>query len=132
MKCLTRWCRGKRDSGAKHCSKCRKRKQKRDNPFQYYYNISKQNAKRRGHYWSLTLSQYKDLWLADPAKWISKINGDRLWSIDRIDVTKGYQFDNVQIIEVWRNVTKWFEHDRFCIDVKYLPSPTSNDNNTPF
>lgn len=55
----------------------------------------------------ITPSQLKEIWFRDKAYNLKKP------SIDRIDNTKGYVFNNLQYIEHSDNVKKYWYHDRF-------------------
>lgn len=110
MKCRTKYCRNESLKKRRICAKCKSRRYKKQHPMRYFYNASRNNARRRGHEFDMTFEEYKQLWKDHGKK---PGNG---WHIDRIDVRKGYTYDNCQILSGFLNVMKWFEEDRFMID----------------
>lgn len=120
----------------RYCSKCRQHRYKKNSPFKYYYQKLKCRAKERNKDFSLTLKQFKTLWLREPEKWKHKItsNGNSTWEMDRIKNHEGYHFDNIQIIEKQRNIQKYYDEDRhFHLDINYTPAPQPLfDDECPF
>ena len=57
---------------------------------------------RKNHEFTLTLEQAKELWYRD------KAHNFVLPSIDRIDNTKGYTFDNCRFLEYIENLSLYF------------------------
>lgn len=132
-KCSTPYCRNELKYNG-HCSTCRVRKYKKNNPFKYYYNKLKHRAKERGKPFNLCLEQFKLLWLCEPEKWESKqSDAETKWQMDRINNSKGYEFDNIQIITKKRNVHKYIKHDKFHVDVYWAPRQKQKvKENAPF
>lgn len=121
--CKTKYCRNDaapRKGGL--CHKCYQKKWKKNNPFKYYFNVAKQNAKNRGIPWKLSFEQWKRIWV-ESGHWEDKLkqasNDDITWTLDRQDVNRGYVPGNVQVMEKWRNVHKWIKEDRFNIEVAW-------------
>lgn len=110
------------------CHKCRSRKYKRNNPWRYYYNSHKQSARRRKIPWKLTFKQFRKIW-RDSGKFEAKVNGEG-WSMHRVDVNKGYEVENVEIIPVQLNVEIFWTHDRYQINFKWRER-WSQRNNQP-
>lgn len=125
-KCQTKYCRGTARKYRKKCPKCRSREYKRKHPMKYFYNVSRLNAKRRGHSFDLTFTEYVQLWKSE-----NKRPGNG-WHIDRIDPNKGYQSGNVQILSGYLNVMKWHENDKFMIDFKHIKVRESDESEAPF
>jgi hypothetical protein len=74
-------------------------------PFKYAYTSLKHNTKRRGHEFNLTLSEFiRFCRITSYLKYkgIRKNN----YTIDRIDETKGYTLDNMQVLSNSDNVKK--------------------------
>jgi hypothetical protein len=108
--CSFKYCRKKRQKRDPLCPKHRHRYNKENNPVSYTYNLLKSNAKRRGKVFELTLEQFKDFcnstgYIAGKGKQATSL------SIDRVDVTKGYTIDNLQILTLRENSVKRQEED---------------------
>lgn len=103
--CCARWC---IKPAAKKQILCHKHKQdqyKAKHLHQYYLSELKQRAKRRGKSCSLTLDQFKEF--CSRTGYLRKkgvMAGDS--HIDRIDPTRGYDHDNIQILTNLENLKK--------------------------
>lgn len=75
------------------------------NPLTYTYNSLKCNARRRGKPFDLTFIQFSKFCI-DSNYMKLKGKTKNQYSIDRIDPTKGYSIDNIQILTVSENSTK--------------------------
>jgi len=103
--CVAAYCSNKHLSNDRFCAKHRKQYQKIHNPVSYTFNYLKQNAKRRGKDFTLTLKQFKQF--CDETNYIElKGKAGDAMSIDRIDNTKGYSYDNIQMISLSDNSKK--------------------------
>jgi hypothetical protein len=91
------------------CSACKSRKYRQNNPLMATYHIKKYNAKIKGKEFNLTFEQFKKF--AIKSKYIKQkgIFRDSL-HIDRIDETKGYTIDNVQVLTNSQNIRKFLEY----------------------
>jgi hypothetical protein len=100
----------------KKCSKHRSRRYKASKPLRYYYNLARCRAKRRGIAFNLSFEFYEKL--VNDAGWDETKRGRSATdlSIDRIDATRGYEEDNVQVISIGENAAKgdtdtsWLKH----------------------
>lgn len=99
--CKTPGCRNNaRPSGAA-CHTC----QAHGNPARYAYRHLKANAKRRGKEFSLTLEQFTAF--AIETQYLDKRGKTATsYTIDRIDPTRGYHADNIQVLTNRENVQK--------------------------
>jgi len=99
-------------------------------PIEYAYQTSKHNAKRRGKAFELTLEQFKKFCVK--YKYLQKkgIYKDS-YSIDRIDETRGYTEDNIQIMKVGENKKKHLEYDWRTKSARVAIS-VSDDSDDPF
>lgn len=116
--CKTPYCGNK---AAKHrtvCHKCKSQKFKESKPFRYFYNLHKQKAKQRCVPWKLSFQQYKKVWL-ESGKWDEKLAGVGDWSMDRIDINRGYEIENVRIIPISLNVKVWHDTQRWRVDFRW-------------
>lgn len=103
-KCISKHCRKQAKDGSL-CYSCAKRKYKQNHPVKYAYNTLKQNAKRRGKVFELTFEQFQEFCIKYDyiqGKGVTKES----YSIDRIDNSKGYTIDNIQILSVSENSRK--------------------------
>ena len=104
-KCSTRWCRNDRVPGRSLCHKCKSRRTKQINPHLYTFNLLRCNAKRRGKPFTLTLEEFKSF--CDETGYMElKARNKNAMSIDRIDSSKGYSMDNIQIMRYGDNSSK--------------------------
>ncbi|OAB79731.1 hypothetical protein ULVI_03020 [Cochleicola gelatinilyticus] len=73
----------------------------------------KHNAKTRGKSFSITLDEFRQL-CKETGYIITKGFRGRAASIDRIDNSKGYSIDNIQIMSLRANVKKYHEVDKYA------------------
>lgn len=106
-KCLTPYCRSFSRGKNNYCYSCKQRKYKERHPFRYEYNVLKQNAKRRGHFFGLTFQEFKKFCL-ETSYLEKKGRTKRKFSIDRINVRSGYVLENIQLITVSANSKKMY------------------------
>lgn len=104
-KCATKYCRNTREKGCKICSKCRKRLYKERHPERYTFTYVKNNARRRGKEWTITIDEFIQFITQTGYLFGKGREKDKL-SIDRIDPLKGYHIDNIQILTVSENSSK--------------------------
>jgi len=81
------------------------RKWRENNPIRAAYLNLKNNAKRRGKEFLLTFEQFEKFAVNYTISYGKKRNKDT-WSIDRIDPTKGYSIDNIQLLTLQKNSEK--------------------------
>lgn len=106
QKCATKRCAKKTAKGAKHCSACRMRKYREQNPVKAAYDHLKYNAARRGHEFMLTIEQFK-AFCVETNYIMGKGRTKESYSIDRIDNDKGYTIDNIRVLTVSENSKKY-------------------------
>ncbi len=104
-KCITKHCRKRRISTGFYCASCVKRKYAERHPVKYAYAVLKNNAKRRGVYFDLTLEQFSQFcvkydYLSGRGKKSESL------SIDRIDNTQGYTLSNIRVLTLSENSAK--------------------------
>ena len=104
-KCSTKLCRRRKAKGRTICHTCIHEKQKITNPFGYWYQVLKANAKRRGKVFTLTLEQFKKFAI-DTDYLCGKGKSKHSLSIDREDNDKGYTEDNIRILTLSENSKK--------------------------
>lgn len=119
MKCIN--CNNEARKGRKLCNTCKSRKAKIDNPYFYYFNLLRCNAKRRRKEFSITLDQFKIF--CDKTNYLY-LKGKRSndYSIDRINIQKGYSIDNIRLVTVSENSR---------LNLGYLESWMIEDKNDP-
>ena len=104
-KCSTKRCRNIPADGRKFCSTCRSWKTRQNDKVKYAYQCLKGNAKRRGHFFDLTLEEFREFCVASQymvGKGITKNS----YTIDRIVETKGYTKGNIQVLTNSDNLKK--------------------------
>lgn len=115
VKCATRKCNNIASSG-RLCGKCKTAKYRKEHPERAAYLILKENAKRRNKYFDLTFEQFQEFVTRTGYMKKKGIFSDS-WHIDRIDESRGYTVDNLQVLTNAQNVRKylkysWDEHNR--------------------
>lgn len=103
--CKTKYCRNKARPKRKMCNTCDKKQWRAKYPMKACFQTLRQNARRRGKIFKLTFVQfekfcYRTNYLA------GKGRKKDSFSIDRIDNSKGYTVDNIQMIPKGINSSK--------------------------
>lgn len=106
--CVTKHCRKPGYRGS-YCHSCHKRRYKERHPERYAYQTLRNNARRRGHAFDLTLEQFvqfafKTGYMAGRGRYKESLH------IDRIDETGGYTIDNIQVLTNTENVRKYLSY----------------------
>ncbi len=108
-RCTAAGCRKPAGNGSL-CHAHAKRAYAARNPMRYAYNNLRGNARRRGKVFELTFEQFADF--AVKTDYINKRGtGSDSYTIDRIDPTKGYTADNIQVLTNAQNVRKYARID---------------------
>lgn len=102
LKCATKYCRNEAAPQRTICEKCKSRQLKERNPELYHYNIFRCNARRRGKEFSITFEEYKKFCRETNYLILKGKNAENA-SIDRIDDTRGYSYDNIRILTLAQN-----------------------------
>jgi len=105
MKCSTKYCRNERAPNRTICHKCRSRLFREKHPEIYFFNALRNNARRRGKEFTLTLGQFKQF-CKETGYLQGKGKQRNDMTIDRIDSSKGYSIDNIQILTLSDNSMK--------------------------
>lgn len=109
--CKTRRCKGKpRDlrthpNSHQHCGSCAKKLWRMRNPVSAAYDNLRASARKRKIPFTLTLSEWRDFIL--PTRYMDESGCERFrLHVDRLDVTRGYEKGNLQILTCSENVAK--------------------------
>jgi len=106
QKCITKWCRNDRaPSKGKYCYKCRSRIDKERIPITYTFNALRNNARRRRKEFTLTIEEFTQF-CQETGYMELKARHKTGMSIDRIDSSRGYSYDNIQIMNYSVNSSK--------------------------
>lgn len=118
MSCSTRYC--LRDTkGCKFCSTCRSRKTRAKNYILHlYYNI-KHRAKARGVVFNLSMG-YWFQFCNETSYHLLVGTGAEDMTVDRKDVLRGYEDDNIQMLTNRENIQKR-NADRKAVNAAYNP-----------
>lgn len=77
------------------------------------YAHLKSRAKRRDKEFTLTLIEF-EVWVKQHNLPLdARCGDDNEWTVDRIDVTKGYSIDNIQPMKMIDNVMKYHNEDKY-------------------
>lgn len=96
---------GRKPSTHRLCSKHAKLLCRLRDPAKILFHEMRGNAKRRGKEWSLTLEQFRQI--VSQQDYLDNRGCTRhCLHLDRIDNTRGYHIDNIQIITCGENVAK--------------------------
>lgn len=107
--CITKFCRKPKYKG-NYCHSCKKRRYKEKHPEKYAYIVLKNNARRRGKYFDLTFEQFLEFSVKSGYMAGKGIYKESL-HIDRIDESKGYTIDNIQVLSNIENVKKYLTYN---------------------
>lgn len=111
MKCETKYCKSVAKRGVL-CWSCAKKKYALANPVKYAYQVLKNNAKRRGHKFTITLQDFIRFCVKTKIL-LGRGRQKDCYSIDRIDESKGYEPGNIQVLSVGENRIKYSKHVRY-------------------
>lgn len=103
--CVAYRCGASTKGTERFCAKHRKRYQKENNPIMYVYGYLKQNARRRGKAFDLTLPEFGKF-CQETGYLDGRGKLKKSLTIDRIDPTKGYSIDNIQVLSLSDNSRK--------------------------
>lgn len=109
-KCDTKYCRGRKKTGRRICSKCVMRAWRSKNPVKAMFAALKHNAKRRGKQFDLTIEQWTEFVTQHNMLDNRGKNGWSL-SVDRIDQERGYAVDNIRPLTLSENSIRGTNHD---------------------
>lgn len=103
--CCAYRCPNRRGSRDRFCSKHRHRYNKIMRPVAYAYHNLKANARRRGKHFDLSMEDFREF--CKQTGYIDlKGKVKSAASIDRIDASKGYTIDNIQVLTLEENGRK--------------------------
>lgn len=105
LKCSTKFCRNTKAPGRTLCYKCRTRKARKNNLLYYTFKAFRDNAKRRGKQFDITLVQFIQF-CKDTGYMEHKGKTGTSYSIDRIRQNEGYNINNIQILTLAQNTSK--------------------------
>lgn len=105
--CCEPYCMRKHEPKTWRCRNCRNALYKAKHPEQYAYNTFRNNARRRGKDFSITLEQFIEFATVKTCYMDQRGNTKDGLHIDRIDETKGYHIDNIQVLKNTDNVKKY-------------------------
>ena len=91
--------------GRSECWSCKKRKTYQNDPVKYCWVVLRNNAKRRGKEFTITLDFFRNFCYATDYMQ-NKGKTANSYSIDRIDNDKGYTPDNIRILTLADNSSK--------------------------
>lgn len=103
--CTTKGCRKQAIKNRRKCSACVQRAYRKSHPIRASYQCLKDNAKRRGKFFDLTLEQFTE-WCHKEDYIQGKGRTKESYSIDCIVPSRGYTIDNLQRLTVSDNAKK--------------------------
>ena len=108
-KCVTKKCRNQALKHRSICAACKSKKYREANRIKAAYDSLKHNAKRRGKIFELTFEEFKQF--TKKTDYFKKVGTkSESYHIDRIDETKGYTIDNIQVLTNAQNVRKFLKY----------------------
>lgn len=108
-KCNTEGCRRKAAKGRTICLRCKSERSKANDPVRYTYNTWKQNAKRRGKEFTITLEQFREF-CVKTTYMTGKGRMRESLHIDRVIEKNGYVAGNIRALENHKNVKKFMTY----------------------
>lgn len=109
MICHSKGCRNVTKGGNKLCDTCKKRKYRKENPLKASFQSLKDNAKRRNKEFNLTFDEFKEFSIKTDYYKKKGISSES-FHIDRIDESKGYLINNIQVLTNSQNVKKYLKY----------------------
>jgi len=107
--CVVAFCCNKAGNKGKFrfCYKHHREHQKYNNPLRYWFDVLRQNAKRRNKEFSLNIDEFRDF--CERTKYLeNKGRSPSSYSIDRINNELGYSKDNIQVCSFGGNSRKYW------------------------
>jgi len=123
--------------GKSICHQCKYLREKMHDPIGLAYRRLKSHAKQRGKEFLLTKEEFQQFCVKSEYAFKSGISKNN-YHIDRIDETKGYSIDNIQVLTNSENVrkyAKWHSRDvdGKCHFITEIKTDTKNyESNAPF
>ena len=102
-----------------YCNKCKYLIEKENDPIGLSYRRLKSHAKQRGKEFSLTKDEFSQFCIKSEYL-VKKGIHKNCYHIDRIDETKGYSIDNIQILTNTENIikyAKWISRDENGLNI---------------
>jgi hypothetical protein len=101
-RCDVHGCRSHPAPGRRFCRRCREARYRLFHPYTYSLNKLRNNARRRGHDFDLTLEEW--VMFCDLTGYVdARGRGADNLSVDRIDPAQGYTLHNIRAITVAQN-----------------------------
>jgi hypothetical protein len=94
----------------RECHACKQRNYAKRWPIKYAYQELRNRANKRGKYFDLTLEQFREFVVKTDYMVKKGIYKDS-YHIDRIDESKGYTVDNIQLLTNSENISKFLQYD---------------------
>lgn len=104
-RCQTKGCGNRRPAERLHCSTCRMKTWRANNPELASFRHLEESAKRRGIQFPLTLEEFTT-WGHAHGYFRSKGRREFESSVDRIDQSGPYSLDNIQVLTIGENSAK--------------------------
>lgn len=104
--CATPFCVKNRAKQKSFCWSCVRERYRQAHPIEYAFQVLRNNAKRRGKDFTLTLEQFT-VFVKQNDYMNKKGTKCKSLQIDRIDESRGYHFDNIQAITLRENIYKY-------------------------
>lgn len=109
LRCSNEGCRRAPRPSRKECDKCAYRRLKEKDPVRYAYLNLRKNAKRRKKNFDITIEEFRE-WCIKTDYIRGKGKKSDSYHIDRIDETKGYSIDNIQVLTNAENYRKYLDY----------------------
>lgn len=135
MKCKTQKCRKKKSDKSSYCRQCRYQLEKDKDLVAWSYRCLKANSKRRGKDFTLTLDEFRQF-CYETHLMVNRGKKSTSFSVDRIDNSKGYSIDNIQVLTLSQNTQKRNKTLRFDYlhpdETKVVEKISYEDKDCPF
>ena len=117
------------------CAACKKRKYREKYPVKSAYQALRDNAKRRGKAFTLTLQEF-ECFAIKTEYMIKKGRTKEAYHIDRINEHDGYTSETIQILTCSDNIRKYltwkWDESRRCVEYKVETAKVLINNDSPF
>lgn len=128
MACKTKYCKKPHTKNSKYCHSCKQEKKKQKDHVKYCYWTLRNNAKRRGKIFELTLNEFREF--AHKTNYmVGKGKQKESYHIDRINENGPYSVNNIQILTNTENVRKFlrYEYDQNGVPANFTTQQIKPD-----
>lgn len=107
--CINEGCKNEARTGRNQCRPCEHIRLKEKDPVKFAFQSLRRSARRRNKEFTISLEQFTEFCVKTDYIRKKGRKGES-YHIDRIDETKGYTIDNIQVLTNSENVKKYLDY----------------------